>query len=308
MAENKESKKNLPASIHARLLNIARAENRPLNEFLQYYAIERFLFRLGRLPLRNQFVLKGAQMLRAWAESPLARPTMDVDLLGKVNNDVENLEDVVRQCCAVEFDDGVIFDLETVRGERIKKDAEYRGVRVFVKGYLGKIRLAVQIDFGFGDAVVPAPVEITLPQLLDLGSPELLGYTPESSIAEKFQAIIALDVINTRYKDFYDIALLSRNLKFDGGILAAAVEATFRRRNTPLPSDTPNGLTQEFTGDETKRKQWRAFLRKNRIDDSTDLEETAKQIENFLMPVVKALLSGKHFSAHWSPAQGWDGP
>lgn len=305
--EAKEIKKNLPASVHARLLNLARAENRPLNELLQYYAIERFLFRLGELPLRNQFVLKGAQMLRAWMDSPFARPTMDVDLLGRVNNEIENLEEIVRLCCLVEIEDGVVFDPESVRGERIKKDAEYQGVRVFLKGFLGKIRLGVQIDFGFGDAVVPAPVEIALPQLLDLGSPRLLGYTPESAIAEKFHAMVALDVTNTRYKDFYDIRLLSRNLEFDGTILAAAVEATFRVRKTALPARTPNALTETFTNDHNKQRQWQAFIRKNRLDDSIDLKETAKQIENFLMPIVAALKSGENFPKAWSSSKGWRG-
>lgn len=246
-------------------------------------------------------------MLRAWTNSSLtARPTMDVDLLGKVDNGIENLEKIVRQCCLVEIEDGVTFDPETVRGETIKKDAEYKGARVFVKGFLGNIRLNVQIDFGFGDAVVPAPIEIVLPQLLDLGSPQLLGYTPESAIAEKFQAMVALDVTNTRYKDFYDIDFLSRNLEFDGAILAAAIETTFRMRQTSLPERLPNALSERFTDDENKRKQWRAFLRKNRLDDSMGLKETARQIEIFLMPVVYALNENESFTKQWSFASGWN--
>jgi len=149
----------------------------------------------------------------------------------------------LRRCCLVEIDDGVTFDPDSVRGETIKKDAEYKGVRVFARGFLGKIRLNVHIDFGFGDMVVPAPVEITLPQLLDLGSPQLLGYTPESAIAEKFQAMVALNITNTRYKDFFDISYLSQNLEFNGAILAAAIETTFRVRKTSLPEETPNALT-----------------------------------------------------------------
>lgn len=150
----KKEKKNLSASIHQRLLNKARAENRPLNELLQYYAIERFLFRLARLPLRKQFVLKGAQMLRAWTNSPVTRPTMDVDLLAKVSNEIENLEQIVRECCELEIEDGVVFDSKSVCGETIKKDAEYQGVRVLVKGNLGKIRLNVQIDCGKIDWII----------------------------------------------------------------------------------------------------------------------------------------------------------
>lgn len=278
-------KKNLPASIHQKLLALARSENRPLNELLQYYAIERFLYRLGNSRHRQSFILKGGQMLKVW-NAPLARPTIDIDLLGKTDNSSENLENIVRECCLIESIDGVIFDTESVKGEPIRKNAEYRGVRISVKGALGKIRLHLQIDFGFGDAVIPAPVEIELPQLLGAGKPRLLGYTPESSIAEKFQAIVALDLTNTRMKDFYDIWLLAHNLEFDKRILAKAIKETFKRRKTDLPESVPIALTTKFTLDENKQKQWRAFLRKNRLDEKVSLETAAGKIEEFLMPII----------------------
>lgn len=266
----KEKKKNLPASVHQRLLNLARNADRPLNEFLQYYAIERFLFRLGQTPFRKKFILKGAQMLRVW-HTPTSRPTMDVDLLGRVENSIENLEKIVRECCAVEADDGVIFRPETISGSVIRKSAEYQGVRVSLQGLLGSIRLNVQIDFGFGDVVVPSPIEISLPQILDFGSPKLLGYTPESAIAEKFQAMIELDLANTRIKDFYDIWLLSQNLKFQGEVLSEAIKTTFENRRTSLPSGLPSALTAQFAGDVTKINLWNAFLRKNRLDVKIEL-------------------------------------
>jgi len=174
-----------------------------------------------------------------------------------------------------------------------------------VKGHPGKIRLSVQIDFGFGDRVFPAPLEIVLPQLLDLGSPKLLGYTPESSIAEKFQAMVALDLENTRYKDFYDIWFLSRNLEFDGQTLAEAFRVTFEERRTALPDRLPNALTDKFTFDATKQMQWQAFLRKNRLDTTTDLAAIAQQIENFLMPVVLTISEGKQFTKTWTAGAGW---
>lgn len=136
----KEKKKNLPASVHQRLLNLARNTNRPLNELLQYYAIERFLYRLGQTRFRQKLILKGAQMLRVW-HTPTSRPTMDVDLLGKVENSVENLVNIVRECCTIKTDDGVIFRPETVAGNVIRKSAEYRGVRVTFAGTFRKYSL-----------------------------------------------------------------------------------------------------------------------------------------------------------------------
>jgi hypothetical protein len=303
----KRGRTNTPASIHQRLLNLARASDRPFNELLQYFAIERFLYRFSLSTYKEQFVLKGAQMLRAW-EAPLARPTMDVDMLaGQTANTVENLERIVRECCGIEVDDGVLFDADGVRGEAISKGAEYQGVRVRVKGTLGKIRLSVQVDFGFGDLVIPQPVQTELPQLLDLGAPRLLGYTPESAIAEKFQAMVTLDIANTRIKDFYDIWSLSRVREFDGETLAAAIRATFERRSTPLPGGAPRALTEAFSEDRAKQALWQAFLRKGRLDaGGKSLTAVVGEIRDFLLPPVGALYAGREFRGRWKDAR-WQG-
>jgi hypothetical protein len=147
--------KNLEASVHARLQNHARATNRPFQELLQYYAMERFLYRLSKSPHRTRLVLKGALMLHVW-DAPLARATKDLDFLGRLDNSLENLERVVREVCAAGVEpDGMAFDPATVRTERIKEDADYEGVRVRFVGLLGRARVAMQIDVGFGDVVTP---------------------------------------------------------------------------------------------------------------------------------------------------------
>ena len=280
-----KSKKDLPASIHQRLLNLARDQNRPLNELLQYFTIERFLFRLSRTDHRNKFILKGAQMLRVW-NAPAVRPTMDIDLLGKVENDIEILKNIIRDCCSIDADDGVIFDTASVSAAPIRLHAEYEGIRITATGHLGNIKLSLQIDIGFGDIIIPAPIEIRFPGLLDLETPVLLGYTPESTIAEKFQAIVALDMVNTRMKDFYDIWLLLTTLDLDKTNLRNAVLSTFDRRHTKLPRQIPVGLSPAFTENETKKKQWQAFLRKNRLDSDLSLREAAEQIQSSLLPLI----------------------
>ena len=225
-------------------------------------------------------------MLKVW-DAPNARPTMDIDLLGKLGNDEQQIKQIVGECCSVMVDDGVVFDAESIVSETMRKDGDYRGIRLRAKGNLGNIRLNLQIDIGFGDVVLPGPVEIELPQLLDLGKPVLMGYTPESVIAEKFQAIVVLDVINTRMKDFYDIWLLSQTVELNRDVLSNALRETFARRNTRLPNDTPTALTPIFTDDETKIKQWQAFLRKNRISGSVSLDKAASEITNLLMPLIR---------------------
>ncbi|HMT09479.1 MAG TPA: nucleotidyl transferase AbiEii/AbiGii toxin family protein [Pyrinomonadaceae bacterium] len=275
--------KNLPASIHQRLLNIARDENRPFNELLKNFAIERFLFRLSQTKYREMFVLKGAQMLKIWSGNEV-RPTMDIDLLGKTFNDAKDLIKIIGECLSLEIDDGVIFDSSSIETDVIRKETEYQGTSITAKGSLGKIRLYLQIDVGFGDVVVPSPVEIELPQLLDLGSPVLLGYTPESAIAEKYHAMVMLDLNNTRLKDFYDIWLLSRTVGLDKGILAEAIREVFVRRSTDLPSEPPTALTQIFANSEVKKEQWRMFLRKNRLDTQLSLEEVVQEVRSLIFP------------------------
>jgi hypothetical protein len=184
--------KNLAASVQARLQNHARSTKRPFQELLQYFAMERFLYRLSKTPHRARFVLKGALMLHVW-DAPLARATKDVDFLGRLDNSLENLERVVREVCATDVEpDGMAFDPATVTTERIKEDADYEGVRVRFVGLLGKARITMQIDVGFGDVVTPGAETITYPALLDFPAPELSGYPRETVVAEKFQAMVYL--------------------------------------------------------------------------------------------------------------------
>jgi len=224
-------------------------------------------------------------MLRVW-DAPTARPTMDIDLLGKVDNDLDNLKSIIAECCAVEVDDGVVFDPKSVAAETMRKAGDYQGIRVTARGLLGKIRLHLQIDVGFGDVIVPKPVEIELPQLLDLGQPALLGYTPESAIAEKFHAMVILDIANTRMKDFYDVWLLATTVDLDKTILATAIRQTFARRRTAIPDNVPTALTSAFTDDETKKRQWQAFLRKNRLSTDFTLKDAAHAIGALLLPLI----------------------
>lgn len=194
--------------------------------------MERFLFRLSKSPYREVFILKGALMLRVW-KAPALRPTMDIDMLGITNNNFEMIEDQIRGILNTDVEaDGLDFDTSTISMSEITEEADYSGVRVTLNAYLDKAKVKLQIDIGFGDIVHPAYGEIELPTVLDLPAPLLLGYSKESTIAEKFQAMVKLGIINSRMKDFYDIWLLSRQYEFDKRMLAEAVSLTFENRDT----------------------------------------------------------------------------
>ncbi len=267
--------------------------------------MERFLYRLSKSSHSGRFVLKGALMLRVWA-GPAARPTKDIDLLGRLDNSLENLAAVVKEVCAVQVEeDGIIFRAESIRTERIKEDADYEGVRIRFEGLLGKARIPMQLDVGFGDAMIPPPVEIAYPTILDFPAPHLRGYSRETAIAEKFEAMVKLGALNSRMKDFYDIWLLSRRFDFDGAILARAVAATFAKRQTAV-QPAPVALTDAFSESDIASTQWRAFVRKGRLEDApASLTEAVSGIAQFLLPVIRALEGGQEFTMKWAAGESW---
>lgn len=296
---------NLVASVHARLQNQARASKRPFQELLQYCAMERFLYRMSTTPHRARFVLKGALMLHVW-DAPLARATKDLDFLGRLDNSPENVEVVIRQVCTSDVEpDGMVFDPATAKAERIKEDADYEGVRVRFVGLLGRSRVAMQIDVGFGDVVTPDVRNITYPVLLDFPAPVLSGYPRETVIAEKFHAMIYLRTLNSRMKDFYDVWLLARQFAFDGALLAKAVAATFANRETAIEV-APIAFTPDFTEQASTRAQWTAF--RNRLPNTEcpdRLADVVPLLAEFLIPIARACEGGVLFEQRWAPGGSW---
>ncbi len=303
----KPGTKNIGASVRQRLLNKARETGRPFSELLQYFAMERFLYRLSKSEYAEKFVLKGALMLTAW-NAPLLRPTMDIDLLGRIGNDIGTMAGIVREICAepVEPDDGLMFDAATVQGERIAEAAEYEGVRIRFRATLDAARIQMQLDVGFGDIVVPAAMLTTYPTILDLPAPRLLAYSKETAVAEKFEAIVKLGELNSRMKDFFDIWLLSCSFDFDGPTICEAIEKTFERRGTVLPIGEPVALTAEFSGNPQKRAQWAGFIRRMKLREVPSLGEIIDRLREFLVPVKAAVLAGERFRSRWvAGGQRW---
>jgi predicted nucleotidyltransferase component of viral defense system len=301
----KQLYKNISASVRQRLLNRARKTGRPFNELLQYFAMERFLYRLSKSSYADNFILKGALMLAVW-EAPLSRATMDIDLLGRIDNSVEAMIEFTRAICRQKVNlDGISFDENSITGERITEDADYEGVRVRFRGSLGTAQVTMQLDIGFGDLVVPKPELIYYPTILDLEAPQLLGYSIESTIAEKFEAMVKLGVLNSRMKDFFDIWLLLRQFDFRGPRLARAIAKTFSLRGTEITME-PIALTTPFSKDPTKAAQWRGFIRKNRLKNvPQEFDEVVLTIAAFLGPIAKSLAAGEPFNANWSAPGPW---
>jgi hypothetical protein len=296
---------NIAASVRQRLLNKARESGRPFNELLQYFAMERLLYRLSRSAHADSFVLKGALMFTAW-QAPVTRPTKDIDLLGITDNSVDAIVAIARDICLQEVEaDGLVFEPDSVRGERIVENADYGGVRVRFRGTLGTARVTMQLDIGFGDVIVPKPEMADYPTILDLPMPHLRGYSRESAIAEKFEAMVKLGVLNSRIKDFFDIWLLSRQFDFAGETLALAIERTFATRGTTISGD-PIALTERFAAAATRQTQWQGFVRKNRLQDvPAGFADIVDRISVFLGPIARALAAGDGFQGSWSAPGPW---
>lgn len=295
--------RNVPASIRQRLLNRAKSDQRPFSELLQYYAMERFLYRLSHSSHVDRFILKGALMLRVW-RSPDSRPTMDIDMLGRTNNDEAAIVTQVKDILAVEVEpDGLDFDPDSIQTQRITEDASYMGIRVRFRGALDTARVNMQIDIGFGDVVFPESEVSDLPTMLDMPAPRLFCYSRESAIAEKFEAMVKLRELNSRMKDFYDIWLLARQFDFEGGQLAEAIRLTFEQRDTRLPTDIV-AFSEGFAA--AKQVQWTAFWRRLERDQvPTSFGEVVSVVSGFLTPIASVLDSGAPLLTRWTAPGPW---
>ena len=297
--------KNVAASVHQRLLNVGKQTSRPFNEIVQYYAIERWLYRLAKSDYRERFVLKGALMLLVWKTS-VTRPTRDIDFLARASNDLESIRGLIAEVCGLSVEnDGMAFDPGSVTTERIAEDADYEGVRASFSALLGNTRLHMQVDIGFSDVITPDPIAITYPTILAQPAPELRAYNRETVIAEKFEVMVSLGEINSRMKDFFDVWLLAESFDFDGSALANAIRETFARRRTRIDIE-PICFAHRFAHDPAKSKQWTAFLRRSLLTTAPSaFFEIVERIKLFLQPVATALENGKPFDLRWQRGGPW---
>lgn len=293
---------DLGASVTARLLNRARSSGEDFQTLLTLFCLERFLYRVGSTPLRDRFVLKGALLLRVWAEQPY-RATRDLDLLRRGDNSLDGIRRDVEAICTISVEpDGVIFDPSGISVEAIRAEDEYAGVRVGLPVRCGTAKLVLQIDIGIGDSVWPPPSSETYPTLLDFPRPEVLSYPKEAVVAEKLEAMVVLGDRNSRIKDFFDLHHLARTFRFDRRTLAESVERTFQRRGTPIPSEPPIGLTPEYWSNPSRPAQVRAFARRAGLDvPDLPSREFAGLLAAFLLPILEDLRQGVQREGAWEP-------
>jgi predicted nucleotidyltransferase component of viral defense system len=295
------------ASVRTKLLKVARERGDDFQLVLLRYANERLLFRLSTSSHAKSFVLKGAALFTLWTGAP-HRATRDLDLLGFGDPAIERMQNLFTDVLRVDgaADDGLVFDLASLRVDLIREDQEYGGVRVTVDVYLTTAKIPLQVDVGFGDAITPDAVEVTYPTLLDMPAPRLRAYPRETVVAEKLEAMAKLGIENSRMKDFYDVAALAAGFAFDGAMLVRAIAATFNRRQTPIPGSLPLALTSTFADDALKQQQWAAFVRRAGVDDTGSLSMTIASLVVFLdQPLAAVRAADGAWTAAWPPGGPW---
>jgi hypothetical protein len=300
--------KSPAVSIRARLLNHAKLHGDDYQRVLTRYAIERLLFRLGNTAATDSYVLKGAMLFVTWPEH-VFRPTGDLDLLGRGNPRASDIAEIFTGVCRVDLpEDGIKFDVASLKVEEVREAGKYQGIQVSVKGELAQAIVTVWVDIGFGDYVYPAPKRGTFPGILpDLPQASVLMYPPESVIAEKFEAMIRFGEANGRLKDFHDIWIVTRTFPFDLSALVEAISGTLQRRETAFPITTPVALTEKFAAIVHERGLWTGFLRRNPPTlTPPPFEELQAELRRFFGPIITALGEPDGANGQWDPnAMAW---
>lgn len=291
-------------SVRDRLLRRSRETGEEHQVLLTRFALERFLYRLTQLPESEDFVLKGAFTFLVW-EGKIGRQTRDLDLLATGSPEAERLRSLLREACKADVpEDGFDPDPESIEVTPIREGAKYEGLRAKLYAYIGSARLRLQIDIGFGDAMIPPPEQEVFPGLLDFPEPEIKTYRPETTVAEKLHGIVLYGRANTRMKDFYDLWRISRRGTLQAGQLAAAIQSTFDRRETALPEEPPIALTEAFVEEPGKDRQWRAFT--TQLDGETkDLPNLLSDLRAFLLPVLRYARKERQSPGRWPPGGPW---
>lgn len=294
MKEKREIK-NVAASVKERLRNIAAQSNKEFQSIIRQYVQERFLFRLSKSLYFKNFILKGALLFVAHDISR-NRPTRDIDFLGSsISNDINDIKEVVKEILEIEFEDGLKFDTDSVEAENIVEDGDNHGIRIKFHAFIENSRERVQLDIGFGDKITSGPIEIEFPTLLDFAAPKIKVYSIETAIAEKFEAIVSLQLQSSRMKDFYDVLFFAEHYEFKKDLLQEALSTTFNHRSTDIEARAII-FGDKFKLNTQLQNLWSAFLERTKLDSNDSFQDVVTKIQLFIEPIFD-----KNTKANWNP-------
>jgi predicted nucleotidyltransferase component of viral defense system len=276
--------KNLDVSIKNRLLDVSKKSNTDYNYIIIQYAQERFLYRLSKSEYVNNFILKGAVFLFSTGKS-MFRQTKDIDFLGKgISIAEDNLKKIIGEISKIKYEDGLVFKSDEITTEIITKEKNYNGIRVSLPFALATIKNILSIDVGFGDELYKKAETLDYPTILDMESPKINAYSVETVIAEKFEAIVKLNFLTSRMKDFYDLIFIAENYELTKSDLLNSIKRTFETRETAI-SNRKIIYQYEFKNDDEKQKQWKGFLKRIKSEMEDNFITIINKLEKFIEPV-----------------------
>ena len=288
---------DMGASVIARLKNKAKETGKPFQLHLQLFCQEEFLRRLAASCYAENLVLKGGLFIYTLTNFE-SRATVDIDFL--LQQFPGRIEDIKRMVDAIiSVDSGNDFITFTSRGfETISPQRKYTGVSFQLVGQIKNTRTPFDVDFGVGDIIIPVPRKRTIPVQLDgFGAPEVLTYSLESTVAEKFDALLQRLELTSRMKDIYDIYYLSSIFDFDGWALQQAIFETLQNRGTAYEPDSFDRVIA-LAGNKDIQVRWRQYLRRLKMTE-LPLEEVMVCIDRFLRPAWNAILSERELFMQW---------
>lgn len=293
------------ASVHAKLKNKAKISGISYQQCLQLFMQEEFLRKLSKSGYEDNLILKGGLFIYTLTNFE-SRATIDVDfLLRGFSNSIEDVKSMIGKI--IEISTGNDFISMTAKGfEEISPQRKYHGISTQIIGQIKNVRVPFNVDIGVGDIIVPkAEVRRISTQLPDFEKPVIKTYSLESTIAEKFDAILQRFELTGRMKDFYDIYYLARTFDFEGAKLRAAIFETLKKRETPYDRDSFKRILA-LSEDEDMQKRWRYFL-KNIKDDTLEFAVVIKEMQKFLEPVFDAIVDEEEWKKNWTFKQKWNG-
>ncbi len=288
---------DIAASVLAKLKNKAKSSGISYQQCLQLFLQEEFLRRLAGSKYTENFILKGGLFIYTLTNFE-SRATVDVDFLMRgLNNDPAKMDEIISDILAVDTgNDFVTF--KAGKTEPIALQRKYHGVSTQIIGYIKNVRVPFNVDIGIGDVIVPTAERRTIQtQLEGYPRPEILTYSLESTIAEKFDAILQRFELTGRMKDFYDIYYLSRTFDFEGIKLQTAIQETLRNRGTVYEKDSFERVS-ELVNDKDMHIKWRYFL-KTLGNPEISFDEVIGGIKEFLLPVWTAILDNNTTTRYW---------
>ena len=272
--------KNYGRSVKERLLNISRAEKYSSQLLISRYFQERLLYRLSVSDYKDKFILKGGALLYAH-DGFQARPTLDIDFMAKnVSNDMANIRKIFQKICQIECEeDGVVFDVDTIEASEIAVTKDYHGVRISLLAHLDTAQQNISMDIGFGDVITPSPQQLEFPALIATApGANILAYSLETVVAEKFQAMISLSLGNSRMKDFFE-----SKQTLDSATLSEAIKATFANRGTDYIENHPL-FSEDFFTENNRSQYWKGFLKRIKYSTPLSFTDVGALIRTHLQP------------------------